>query len=168
MTRRSVEAIVTGLEQAGVRYLIAGGLAVVAHGHVRFTADLDMLLDPSDANLSRAVEVLAALGYSPRVPVPIEAFLDADQRATWMREKGMMVFSLGSAQHPATEVDLFLESPVEFSPAFERSLLLEVAPGIPARFISLADLRAMKRAAGRPVDLLDLEALGRLHPEDRR
>ena len=35
-----------------------------------------------------------------------------------------------------------------------------------ARFISLPDLRAMKRAADRPVDRLDLEALARLHPED--
>ncbi len=165
MTRQSVEAIVAELEQAGVRYLIAGGLAVVAHGHVRFTADIDLLLDPTPTNLVSAVEVLRTLGYVPRVPVPIEAFLDAGQRASWSRDKGMMVLSLGSVQHPATEVDLFLESPIEFVSAYERSLVLEVAPGIAARFISLADLRAMKRAAGRSVDQLDLEALARLHPE---
>ncbi len=35
MTKRSVEAIVDALNAAGVRYLIAGGLAVVAHGYVR-------------------------------------------------------------------------------------------------------------------------------------
>ena len=168
MTRRSVEAIVTGLEGAGVRYLIAGGLAVVAHGHVRFTADLDLLLDPVPANLSRAVDVLRSLGYSPRVPVPLEAFLDPGQRASWAREKQMMVFSLGSEQHPATEVDLFLEPPVEFGAAHARSLVLELAPGVPARFVSLEDLRAMKHAAGRPVDRLDLEALSRLYPEEPR
>lgn len=45
MERRSVEAIVRALNDAGVRYLIAGGVAVVAHGYVRFTADLDVILD---------------------------------------------------------------------------------------------------------------------------
>ena len=165
MTRRSVEAIISRLEQSGVRYLIAGGLAVVAYGHVRFTADLDLLLDPDTANLARALDVLRSQGYTPRAPVPIEAFLDAGQRARWREEKHMSVFSLGSPQHSATEVDLFLEPPVEFGPAHERSVVLEIAPGISARFVSLADLRAMKRSAGRPVDQLDLEALDRLHPE---
>ncbi len=42
----------------------------------------------------------------------------------------------------------------------------ELEPGVHARFISLPDLRAMKRAADRPLDRLDLEALARLHPED--
>jgi len=45
VTKRSVEAIVDALNAAGVRYLIAGGLAVVAHGYVRFTADVDLILD---------------------------------------------------------------------------------------------------------------------------
>lgn len=65
-------------------------------------------------------------------------------------------------------MDLFLEPPVEFAAAWMRSVSMEVAPGVSARFVSLADLRAMKRAAGRAVDLLDLEALARLHPEDPR
>jgi len=41
--KRSVEAIIGALNAARVRYLVAGGLAVVAHGYVRFTADIDQL-----------------------------------------------------------------------------------------------------------------------------
>lgn len=160
-----MEAIVLALERAGARYLIAGGLAVVAHGHVRFTADVDLLLDPEPGNLGRVVEALRALGYVPRAPVPLDAFLDPGERARWKSEKGMVVFSLGSADHPATEVDLFLDPPIEFAPAWKRSISMELAPGVPARFVSLSDLRAMKRASGRPVDQLDLEALARIHPE---
>ncbi len=37
MKLTSFEALVAALESAGVRYLIAGGLAVVAHGYARFT-----------------------------------------------------------------------------------------------------------------------------------
>ncbi len=45
MTSSSVQAIIQALNEAGVRYLVVGGLAVVAHGHVRFTADVDLVLD---------------------------------------------------------------------------------------------------------------------------
>jgi hypothetical protein len=148
MTRRSVEAIVLALEQAGVRYLIAGGLAVVAHGHVRFTADVDLLLDPEPANLARAVEALRALGYGPRAPVALEAFLDPGERARWNREKGMLVFSLASAQHSATEVDLFLEPPLEFGPAWQRAVLMDIGSGVRARFVSLADLAGHEASRG--------------------
>ncbi len=54
MTRHSVESIVQSLETAGVRYLIVGGLAVVAQGHLRFTADVDLVLAPGIAALSLA------------------------------------------------------------------------------------------------------------------
>jgi len=49
-----------------VRYLVVGGLAVVAHGHARFTGDLDLVLDLDPANALRAVETLAALDYRPK------------------------------------------------------------------------------------------------------
>ena len=39
--------------------------------------------------------------------------------------------------------------------------------GIQVKVCSLEDLRAMKRAADRPLDRLDLEALEIAHPEDR-
>jgi len=41
MEKHSVDAIVGALNMANVRYLVAGGLAVVAQGYVRFTADVD-------------------------------------------------------------------------------------------------------------------------------
>ena len=38
----ALEAVSAALNQAGVRYLIAGGLAVNAHGYVRLTMDIDL------------------------------------------------------------------------------------------------------------------------------
>ncbi len=166
MTRHSVEAIIASLESAGVRYLIVGGLAVVAHGYVRFTADIDLVLAPDGDNLLRAVTALEDQGYRPRAPVPFGAFLDAGERARWQNEKSMVVFSASSPRHPATQVDLFLEAPFEFEGAWQRSVAMEISPQLHARFIALSDLRAMKRAAGRPMDLLDLDALARVHPEE--
>ena len=39
------EPVFLALNEAGVRYVIVGGLAVVLHGYPRFTADLDIVLD---------------------------------------------------------------------------------------------------------------------------
>lgn len=159
MERRSVETIAQTLELAGVRYLIAGGLAVVAHGFVRFTADLDLVLDPDPGALRAAVAALVGLGYRPRAPVAFEEFADPAMRARWASEKGMAVFSAASPEHPATEIDLFLEPPFDFEAAHARAERFELAPGVTATFVSLADLLAMKRAVGRPQDLQDVAAL---------
>jgi hypothetical protein len=165
MERRSVETIAQALEHAGVRYLIAGGLAVVAHGFVRFTADLDLVLDPDPGALRAAVTALDGLGYRPRAPVAFEEFADRAMRARWASEKGMSVFSAASPAHPATEIDLFLEPPFDFEAAHARAERFELSPGVSATFVSLADLLAMKRAVGRPQDLQDVAALEALRRE---
>jgi len=159
MERRSLEAIVRALNEAGVRYLIVGGLAVVAHGLVRFTADIDLVLDPEEAALRKAVAALSALGYRPRAPVEFTEFADAAKRSHWVREKGLSVFSTFSGEHRATEVDLFVESPFDFSRAYERADRFEVAPGLMATIVCLEDLIEMKQRAGRPQDLQDVEGL---------
>lgn len=159
MERRSIETILETLTAAGVRHLIAGGLAVVAHGVVRFTADLDLILDPDPDALARAIDALRSLGYGPRAPVAFEAFADPAARGRWREEKGLTVFTVTSPRHAATEVDLFLECPLDFERAHAEALRLSLGPGLVATFVSRADLVELKRLAGRPRDLQDLEAL---------
>ena len=52
MTLGSFESIVRALADRGVRYLIAGGLAVNAHGYLRFTMDVDVVLQLDAANIA--------------------------------------------------------------------------------------------------------------------
>ena len=165
MERRSVQAIIGALNAAGVRYLIAGGLAVVAHGYVRFTADIDLILDLESGNVKQAMMALAALGYQPRAPVRLEEFADPAKRGEWVREKGLTVFSLFSAEHPATEVDLFVEVPLDFDAAYRSAARMDVAPEVSATFVSLPDLLRLKQRARRPQDMLDIEKLRALHKE---
>jgi hypothetical protein len=61
----SFEAIVRALNGAGVRYLIAGGLAVNAHGYLRFTKDADFIIQLIPDNIARAFAALGTLGYTP-------------------------------------------------------------------------------------------------------
>ena len=147
------------LNAADVRYLVAGGLAVVAHGYVRFTADVDLILDLESSNLTRAIAALERLGYRPRAPVAFQQFADPDKRAEWRREKGLTVFSLYSSDHALTEVDLFVEPMIDFERAYNDAVRTEVAPGVPATFIGFRDLVRLKQQAGRPQDILDIEKL---------
>ena len=163
MDKATVSKIVGSFNAKGVKYLVVGGFAVVAYGHVRFTSDLDLIVAVDPANLSTVIDVLESMGYRPRAPVPIRDFIDPEKRKSWACDKGMTVFSVFSAQHPATEVDLFLEPPFDFSEAYSRSQTMEIAPGVNAVFCGLADLLKLKADAGRRTDLDDIQVLKELH-----
>jgi hypothetical protein len=154
----AIEAVLAALNAAKVRYLVVGGVAVVLHGHLRTTADLDLVVQLSPDNAQRAVRALATLGYRPRAPVNAEHFADATIRESWLREKGLTVFGLWSDRYPGLEVDLFVAEPFDFDAVYSRAVTVTL-DNTTATVVSLLDLIALKKAAGRPVDLADIEAL---------
>ena len=159
MRTATIETIIKTLNDANVRYLVVGGLAVVSHGYVRYTADIDIFLDLGAENVERAMNALASLGYRPRAPVKLPEFADEGIRAGWVREKGLRVFTLRSTEHPATEIDLFAEPPLDFAAAYERAVFIELDPEHVLPVIGLEDLLELKRLAGRPVDEDDIRKL---------
>ena len=56
------DALLRRLTAAGVRYIIVGGFAVIAHGVVRATKDLDICPDPERDNLGRLAQLLGEIG----------------------------------------------------------------------------------------------------------
>ena len=162
MKLASLEAILGALNRYEVRYLIAGGLAVVAHGYGRLTIDVDLVVQLETANVRRALEALGSLGYRPVAPVSVEQFADPAIRETWVREKNMVVFGLHSPQHPDTPIDIFAKEPFDFEQEFQRALVGELAPGLEARFVSLETLIRMKTATGRERDQEDVRTLKQL------
>ncbi|NOZ78092.1 MAG: nucleotidyltransferase family protein [Acidobacteria bacterium] len=160
----SIETVCAALNEAGVRYLIVGGVAVVLYGHLRTTVDLDLVLDLREENVRRALQVLDGLGYVPRPPVSLELFADEKERSRWIEEKNMMVFSLWHPSQAAFEVDLFVREPFDFDAAWQRKTLVELEE-TRAPVVSLQDLVELKERAGRPQDLADLEALRSLEED---
>lgn len=158
MAASDLERVFEALERSGVRYLVVGGVAVVLHGHLRFTADLDLVVRLDDANAARAIDALIALGFQARAPVDARGFADAAVRRSWIDEKGLTVFSLWSPALPGTEVDLFVAEPFDFDEIDSRAVVADLAT-TRARVICRADLIAMKRRAGRPRDLEDADVL---------
>ncbi|MBN8727975.1 MAG: hypothetical protein J0H15_09795 [Xanthomonadales bacterium] len=168
MKLAAFEAVAKVLDTAQVRYLVAGGLAVVAHGHVRLTLDIDLVVALDPNNTHRAFKALADIGYRPSVPVDAGSFAQAEQRQRWRDEKNMQVLSFFSDDFPGTAVDVFVYEPFDFAREYEIALQGELLPGLVARFVSIPTLIQMKRAAGRAKDLDDIQHLEWLQEDASR
>lgn len=152
------ETVFRALNDRGVRYVVAGGVAVVLHGHVRYTHDLDLVVDLTPQHAVAAIEALTDIGLRPRAPVDALDFADPVSRQAWIQDKGMIVFTLQHPKDPLLVVDLFAEPPSDFEDLWADSeeVPLETTT---VRIVSLEDLITMKREAGRPRDMLDVEEL---------
>ena len=147
-----LRALLQRLTEHGVDFVVVGGVAVILQASPRFTRDLDICYALEQENLNRLGEVLVELGAKLRgieedLPfVPDGRALRQTQILTLTTADGgldLLVEPVGSPGYPALrrrsdEIDL---------------------DGIGVRVASVDDLIAMKRAAGRPQDLVDLESL---------
>jgi hypothetical protein len=59
--------LIERLVDAGVEFVIVGGFAVIAHGYVRATRDLDIVPAPTRENYKRLAALLRGLEAEPRV-----------------------------------------------------------------------------------------------------
>ena len=166
MKLADIEAILGALNNANVRYLIVGGLAVVAHGYVRATVDVDIVLQLERENILQAMRALGKLGYQPLVPVDPADFADEEKRKLWREEKQMIVFQMRHPRPESTRLDIFVEEPFPFPQEYERAFWDEVA-GVRAPILCYDELIRLKRASGRPQDLADVAEL-ELIKENRR
>ncbi|MEP6955378.1 MAG: hypothetical protein ABI883_01020 [Chthoniobacterales bacterium] len=171
MKLSSVAAILRVLNAAEVRALVVGGLAVNAHGYIRFTKDADLAVELVPQNIERAFAALAGLGYRPRVPITAAQFADPVMRESWIREKEMKVLQFASDAHRETPIGVFVIEPFNFEEEYERafSAAIELPGEEPtvARYVAIPALIKMKEAVGRIQDLDDVQHL-RWIEEERR
>ena len=158
MRRKDAEAIFKALNDANVRYLVVGGLAVIAHGYVRLTVDLDIVLHLEHENSLRAMQALEKIGYRPLVPVKASEFADPEKRQSWIDEKQMIVFQMRHSDPESTRLDIFASEPFSFEDEYKRAYWDDYE-GIRVPIVCYDKLLDLKRHSGRPQDLLDIEQL---------
>lgn len=161
MKLATFQSVMESLNRHKVRFLLAGGMAVVAHGYGRMTYDIDLVIRLTPTNVRKTFAALAELGFRPRVPVAPAEFADPKIRARWAREKNMVVLNFFRKSDDPLTVDLFVVEPFPFAAAYGKAEVSAVN-GVPFHFVDLRTLIDMKRKAGRPVDLEDVRHLEQL------
>lgn len=141
-----------------VRFVLIGGLGARLHGSTTVTNDVDICYDRDPENLERLADTLRRLharlrGVDDEVPFMLDAkSLEAGDHFTFVTDTGSLDI-LGSPagttgfdelEAGSEEVDL---------------------GGFTVRVASIDDLIRMKRASGRPKDLIEVEVLGALRDE---
>lgn len=158
----SFDAVVRVLNEAGVRFIVVGGLAVIAHGYLRSTKDIDIVIKLTPDHVRNAFAALASIDYHPAVPITAEQFADERMRENWRKEKAMLVLKMWSDRHRETPLDIFVYEPFNFDAEYERALVLDETGGVGARFVAIPALISMKMEASREHDLIDVEFLRKI------
>ena len=145
-------ALVQALVDGGVDFVIVGGVAVVLQAMPRFTKDLDICYSTADDNLDALGSVLVGLAARLRGIPEVAAFVP-DART--LRQTQTMCLTT-----PRGDVDLLVDpdGAPDYGTLRERASVMELS-GRTVRVASIEDMLAMKRAAGRPQDLADIESL---------
>jgi predicted nucleotidyltransferase len=147
-----LESLLGRLTRAGVDFVVIGGVAVAVQGYGRATKDLDLCYATDPDNLERLGTVLTGLHARLRgidEPVPFVA----DGRALAQTQILCLTTDEG-------DVDLLVDPSgcPPYAQLRERADVVDLG-GVDVRVASIEHLIAMKRAAGRPLDLADVEAL---------
>lgn len=146
--------ILASLASHSVDYLLAGGLAVIAHGYGRLTLDVDIIPSPDAANLERlaaalgAMEAVALGAKEERLPLDLS------------HPESLAVGNyLLETKHGALDLVNGLRPDLQRYRRLEGRAVRAAVAGNEVKIISKGDLIAMKREAGRPRDLEDIAAL---------
>ncbi len=133
------------LNETGVEYLIVGGYAVVMHGYVRATGDIDIWVNNTTRNAERIVAALERFGF------------ESLKLQTKDFEKPDNVIQLG---YPPFRIDLLTSiEGMRFDECYKKRKRVNVSKGLTVNVIDLENLKKRKRIAGRARDLDDLDNL---------
>jgi hypothetical protein len=127
-------------------------VAVIVHASPRFTKDLDISFATDRANLDRLGSVLVELGARLR---------GVDEDVPFVPDARTLIHAQ-MLTLTTTDGDIDLLADPDGSPgyaALRRSASRIDLEGVTVLVASIEDMIAMKRAAGRPQDLVDLESL---------
>lgn len=154
----NVRQIFGALNDAKVDYVVVGGFAVIMHGHLRATRDLDLVVGLAHDNCAKALTALASVGLRPRLPVSMSDFADPATRRDWNENHHMLVFQLWDPANPVRSVDVFVREPFAIGAMLAEAAMKDY-DGVRIPVASIRQLIAMKSEAGRRTDLDDIEAL---------
>lgn len=149
------------LQQFEVKYLLIGGLAVSLHGVERATMDIDITVAMQPNNLDKLIACAESLDLKPVLPIPLSSLKNIEQLKQWHQEKNLLAFALRTEEIAGVTLDILLFPPIEFSKMQPNVTQFDIG-NVVVNVASIDDLITLKRAAGRAIDLSDIEHLNKL------
>jgi hypothetical protein len=145
-------ALLAILAHASIDFVVIGGVAIVVQASPRFTRDLDICYATDTPNLERLGALLVSLEARLR---GVEEDLPFVPDAKTLRRVSILTLTTREG-----ELDLLVDPPgaPSYAALRRRADIIELG-GESVRIASVEDLIAMKRAAGRPQDQIDVESL---------
>lgn len=154
--------LIQSLSRKRVKFLVVGGMAAVLYGVERATFDLDILVSKEDPNLQALLKVLKSAGFrtvwklpkrseKPISPAPIGKIQPRHMSRAW---------ALRFINSETVDVLLYASEKV-FNLFWKHRRKIKFR-GIVIPCPHLRDLISLKRWAGRPRDLYDLNELSRI------
>ena len=141
---RDFAEMLSALSEAGAEFLIVGAHALAFHGAPRFTGDLDLLIRPTADNASKTLAAVRAFGF------PVEKLEPADlidpRRILEMGIEPIQIHVMSSI------------TGVSWEDAWQ-TRVAGICGEHPVSFLGREAFLKNKRAAGRPKDLADIDAL---------
>ena len=138
--------MLTTLLDHNVEFLIVGGYAVILHGYIRTTGDLDIWVNPTPENITRMLKAFTQMGFDP----------EGIETIRQMNFSNVVVFHIG--EEPDRIDFLSQIAGVDFTSAISRhEFVIFNQYRIP--YLHLEDLIANKTRSGRMQDLADVEEL---------
>ena len=159
--------ILLALKDAGVDFIIGGGVAAVLQGVERVTMDLDISILMEQSNLKIFLQGMKDLGLKPRAPVPPEYLLNPDKVQLMIKEKNALVFTFVDPDDPIRCIDLFLRQDHSYEQLLPDCDKVTVR-GRSFLLISKDKLIDLKRRIYPPrtKDIIDIDELTRLKEYD--
>ena len=145
----SLSAIVADIDRAGVRFVLIGGLAGIAHGSPRMTNDVDICYDRASDNLERLAALLASWEAYPR---------DFPPGLPWcMDAQTLRMASMLTLQTSRGFIDVFADLPGvgDYAVCDAQAETVEFG-GRNIRVLGLRGLIDSKRVADRVLDRADI------------
>jgi len=131
------------LNRNNVRYIVIGGYAVVYHGYVRSTNDIDIWIDIRRDNIKNLIRVLDEFGFS----------------SLNIKESDFLPNQIIQLGYPPNRIDLITTpAGIEFETCYASKEQVTI-DDIVLNIIDLANLIKTKKASNRPRDLADIDEL---------
>ncbi len=149
------QKVIDALTKADVTYALVGGYALVLHGIVRGTVNIDIVITLDADAFRRCEAAMKSIGLTSRLPVSADEVFSFRQE--YITNRNLKAWSFYNPANPLEVVDILITEDAASLNGVEKhafGMLIHVA--------AIDELIAMKRKTGRPQDIEDIKALEKL------